>query len=382
MAIFAQIFYFLRARLKRGSRSEIFPIILLTILLILIGTVGFALLEGWSWLVSLYATIITITTVGYGDFSPQTIPGRIFAIFFTLTAIGLAGYAISTLAANLIENAQVLAKRKALKRRMNQIADLENHMIVCGANTLAVRVASEFLRQNVPFVVIEQDEELLHYALLWMNDAYLQKRLSHYDSLAEVDYSEEEQMSIAELAEVNGVLYLLEDPTDEQVLRRAGIHKARGLVAALEDDRDNTSIILSGRDMGNRLGNASLRIVGGASDAHSMHRLYLAGANKVISPHMSGGFQVATEMLHPVVGDFWQQMLFQTDHKIRFLDVDMAKKPAWVGKLVGELNQGHEQLVVAIRRNGTFIYAPDSAERLMAEDVLIMMGDALVVGQR
>lgn len=100
---------------------------------------------------------------------------------------------------------------------------------------------------------------------------------------------------------------MLEDPTNEQQLRAAGVHRAYGVVAAMDDDRDNTTIILSAREMARRLGNAKLRIVASARDELNMHTLYLAGADRVISPNMMGGFTIASQMLDHDTAELWDQ---------------------------------------------------------------------------
>ena len=141
---------------------------------------------------------------------------------------------------------------------MNEISKLSNHIIVCGGGIIGNRAAGEFKRRQFPFVIIESDEAKLKQAMLWMHESYVDKRMRHYDSLDEVDWSVEERMSIDELSRDTGILYMLEDPTEEQQLRTAGVHRAYGVVAAMDDDRDNTTIILSARDMGNRLNNPKI----------------------------------------------------------------------------------------------------------------------------
>ena len=363
---------------NRVINSRLIAALFSIFVLVLIGTVGYSYLEGWSLFDSLYATTITITTVGYGDLSPQTWYGRLFSIVFTFFSIGLASYALSTLAVIIIENEKTRLGRKRVERRMNGIANLRDHMIVCGGNVLAHRAANEFYQREVPFVFIEPDEEALKWAFLWMNQEYIRKRRRYYDDLDEqVDFAAEEEKSVPELADELGILYLLADPSDEQQLRRAGLARAKGLIAALDDDRDNIALVLSARDMATRLGNPKLRIITRVLDEWNIRRLYLAGADKVISPNMSGGFQVATDMLHPVVGEFWEKILHGNNEFLRFLDLDLAEHPEWVGQPTSAIKEQLSVLIVAIKREGEFLYMPNPDDILRPKDVLIVMGRPL-----
>jgi voltage-gated potassium channel len=259
---------------------------------------------------------------------------------------------------------------------MKGIAELKDHIIVCGGNVLAHRITNEFYQRDTPFIFVEKDEAVLKWALLWMHTGYVEKRMRHYESFEEIDLEAEEQRGIADLADEMGVLYLLEDPTDESQLRRAGLGRAAGLIAALEDDRDNIAIVLSARDMIKKLDNPNLRLIARVSDEANMRRLYLAGADKVIAPNFVGGFQIATHMLDPVVGEFWDQMLYEQDHLMRFKNVRTADRPAWVGQTVQALNRPNEQLVVAIKRAERYIYAPGPEEVIAAGDTVVVIGSA------
>ena len=366
----------LKAKQPQRS-SSLLPLLMPFLLLILMGTIVYSILEEWTLFEALYATVITITTVGYGDFSPQSQSGRIFAVFFTLFAIGLAGYAISSMAAIIFETQQRKRKKRIFEQRMNEISKLSNHIIVCGGNIIGNRAANEFKRRQFPFVIIEADEEKLKQALLWMHVSYVDKRLRHYEHLEDVDWSIEERMSIDELARDTGILYMLEDPTDEQQLRIAGVHRAYGVVAAMEDDRDNTTIILSARDMAERLNNPKLRIVGSARNETNMHILYLAGADRVVSPNIMGGFTLATNMLDHDAAEFWDNMLFQHTQNMRFGDMHVRDYPHIAGWTVDKLRQRLSQLVIAIRRDDGFIHLPAPEDVIRADDVLIVIGDVL-----
>ncbi|MEM7332689.1 MAG: NAD-binding protein [Chloroflexota bacterium] len=370
--LFKPLREFTNVIVRSGLGLSLFPILIL----VGIGTILYSLFEGWSLLDSLYATIITVTTIGYGDLSPQTPGGRIFAIFFSLTAIGLASYAISTLAAVVIDFQTDRIARSIREKRMNKIVNLKDHMIICGATIVGHRTAADFVNRGIPFILIEKDEQRLKWAMLWLHEGYVSKRQQHFKNLDIVDFSAEEDKSIDELASETGTLYLHEDPTDEQQLRIAGIERARGLVAAMPDDRDNISIILSAREMVRILDNERLRIVSLASDEWNIRRIYLAGADQVTSTNMVGGYHIASQMVSPELGQFWNNMLFRKgDHgDVRFDDFHIEQNSKWLSRPAGEFSDSQNQNVVAIKRAEHYIYNPDPNETLKLGDVLIIFG--------
>lgn len=363
-----------RSRIHRLRDSGVIIIIAPTVILVAIGTTVYSLLEGWSLLDALYATIITMTTVGYGDLSPRTPSGRLFAIFFTLAAIGLASYAISALAAYVIEESLAKRERKLKERRMKQIQSLTNHVIICGGGVIGHRTANELRKRGTPFVLIEPDEESLRWALLWLHQGYVEKRMAIWNELEDVDVTADEGKSIAELAAEVDILYLMEDPTQETSLRHAGIDRAQGLITAMDDDRDNMAIILSGRDMANRLNNPRLRIVSRVVNEWNMRRLKLAGANEVIAPNLRGGYLLASQMLHPVLAEFWDHMILNSEQLVRFTDMHINEHPHLAGKTVGHLQQERGQMAVAIKRNGEFLYAPNPETLFEPNDSIIILG--------
>jgi voltage-gated potassium channel len=349
---------------------------ILIITIIVIGTVSYTLIEGWTLLEALYATIITLTTVGYGDLSPQTTGGRIFAIFFTLMAIGIAGYAISTLAAFVIEREQSRIKQRVRERRMKQIAKLENHFILCGGGYIGKRVAHEFYRNQAPFVIVEENEDLLRWTLLYLHQDYVSRKIQQFREMdyLEHDTSEFEAMPIANLAEEVEALFLQEDATQDKTLLRAGIARAQGLVVATDDDRQNLFVVLGARQLAARLNNPNLRIVTRVIDEENKTKLLAAGANKVLSPNVIGGFQIAVHMLAPEIGSFWDHMLYGDKQMLRFSELRVKDHPDLVGQTVYDVRKRENKIVVAIKRDEHYLYTPDPDTTFDETDILILLG--------
>lgn len=366
-------YHHLFRRIPSERSATILPVLLPLVFLTLLGTGAYVVLEGWEPLDALYATIITVTTVGYGDLTPVTPAGRLFSIFFTLSAIGLASYAISSLAATVIEKQARKSKRRIRRRRMQQIADLKDHYIICGATVVGHRVGAELMRRGRRFVMLEENEERLRLALYWMNPEYLTRMRRQYARMERADFADLDSLPLADLANAMGVLFLLGDPTDESLLLQAGIGRARGLMTTMDDDRDNVSIILSARDMIGKLNNTRLRIVSRVSDATNIRRTYLAGADKITAPNMVGGLQMVDHMLSPTVGELWDQMLYNDDHNMRFVEWHLEHHPNWIGRTVRELRQEMRLLTLVIQRSGEYIYTPQGDVGLESADILITM---------
>jgi len=210
------------------------------------GTVGYRLLEGWPLLDALFMTVITLTTIGFGEVRPLDGSGEIFTISLILIGVGTAAAALAA-GSELIASGDLsrLLERRKVHRRIDHFA---GHTVVCGYGRVGRAAAEEFVREGVPVVVVELDP------------------------------------SIADTLEEQGIPYVTGSPTQESVLREAGIERARALVCSVDSDAVNVYITLTARAL-----NPGLTIVARAASAESVDTLARAGADRVVSPYTVSG---------------------------------------------------------------------------------------------
>lgn len=321
--------------LSREYRSRLLYPLLLIVTVAAVGTAGYHFIEGWSFLDSLYMTIITMGTIGYGETHPLSPTGRAFTIFLIISSLGIAGYAITSFGAFIVEGELYNVIRG---RRMDRrLTNLKNHIILCGGGRVGLAIADECYKTRTPFVIIEQDQEALQHIL-----------------------------------QIGDVLYLEGDATRDETLRLAGIERATGLVAALGEDKDNVFIVLSARSL-----NPKLRIVSRVTDEKNTEKLLKAGADEVVSPTMIGGLRMASVMLRPTVVNFLDQMLRVTDQTLRVEEIHVDQVAGLIGKTLAQadLRGRTGMLVVALKPHGsTPQFNPNGQTVLKAGDILIVMG--------
>lgn len=312
--------------------------LLLAVLLILvvagIGVAGYVLL-GWELVDALYMTVITMTTVGYGETRPLSDEGRLFTMGLIVMSIVIAGYAISTVAAYILEGEFY---RFIQERRMDKrLSELSDHIIVCGGGRTGKNIAEEFFRTQTAFVLIERDPAVLDAAL-----------------------------------QIGDFPYLQGDAMDDDTLILAGIERASGLVAALGEDKDNVFIVLSARAL-----NPKLRIIARVSEDTNASKLRTAGADEVVSPNAIGGLRMASVMIRPTVVSFLDEMLRVPDQTLRIDEVHISNVPALIQTSIGEADLGRRtgMLIVAIKSPTTgYRFNPGANTMLRDGDVLIVMG--------
>lgn len=341
------------------------------LLVVVTGTFVYAWLEDWSLLDSLYATVITVTTVGYGDLSPQTVSGRLFAIFFTLTAVGVAGYAISVLAASVIERQATRVERTLWKRNMNRIEELSEHIIICGADFVGSRIALEYRRTGTPFILVEDNEERLRQALLLLIPDYYQAVVQSFHHAKDTDLSNYESLALWELAAAAGTAYLNESPANDNVLWRAGIERAAGLLATLPDDRDNLSVVVGARAVARQAGNNGLRIMSRVEDIGNIRKLYFAGADEVRTPGSVGGAEMALHMANPEIGKWWYAQFGARDGDLLGQVIVSQDKPSWIERSVTDIQVEERLLILALKREGQYLSPPPQTAVVQPGDIAI-----------
>src|SRR5436190_3788048 len=284
---------------------------------ILVGTVAFHLLEGWSILDSLYVTAQTVTTVGFGDLSPKTSLGRAFATVFMMVGVGIVLYALTSTVQSIVQS-ELLATL-GRRRRTREMSRLRNHFIICGAGRVGSHLIRNLQGSHDTFIVIENNTE-----------------------------------KVAQLMDA-GVAVLVRDATLEESLSDAGVEHARGLAACLADDADNVYVVLTARGL-----NPNIHIVARAAEEQAESKLIRAGASRVVAPTLIGGHRMAMALTKPAVGDFLDSIT-ANELDLGFEQLEVDPSSAFVGRKLSETDiRSHLNIViVSIRRSdGEIIFNP------------------------
>jgi voltage-gated potassium channel len=302
---------------------------------IVLGTTGFRLIEGWSLADSLYATVQTLTTVGYGDITPQSTAGRLFAVLIMVIGVGGVALVASTIVQSVVQSE--LLSTFGQRRQSKKMSKLHDHFIVCGSGRVGSRLVRDLLSNNESFVVIENDQE-----------------------------------RAAEFSQ-RGVNVLVADATLEETLREARVEHARGLAACLPNDADNVYVVLTARDL-----NPNLRIVARAAEEQAEAKLLRAGANHVVAPTIIGGHRLAIAMTKPAVSEFMDSIT-ANELGLVFEQVEVHAASHLVGQELSTtpIRSELDVVIISIRRqHGEAIFSPAGNCRIEAGDVLIAIGKA------
>ncbi len=310
------------------SRRRIVIALGLTLFFLCIGTIGYVEIEGYSILEAFYMTVITISTVGFGEIVPLTDTGRVFTIFLILSGVGSIALAAHAFTESMIERASnPMLRQRAMQRK---IRNLQGHFIICGYGRVGASAADYFHKTGKGFVVLEKSKE-------------------HLQLLTE-----------------QGYFFVVGDATHEETLLEAGIKGASGLLALLDSDPENLFTVLTAREM-----NPTLNIIARTEVASSESRILRAGADSVISPYASAGRRVAGRIIKDVERE--NREGFQegsAESKLKWLPV--SEEMGLASHAILSANTIVKGTILGIRRDGKDLLQP-------SPDFQIELGDELLV---
>lgn len=304
------------------------------------GTFGYRLIEGWSLFDSLYMTVITLATIGYGEVHPLSDRGRVFTVLLIFGGIGIVTYAFSTITSVIIEGQLSTAFRR--RRMQKEIGKLSGHYIVCGSGRAGGVIIAELQKTGRPFVLIEKNKEAL-------------------------------QRTVAHLGE-NACLVLEGDATEDETLKAAGVERAAGVFAVLPTDQDNAFVALSAKGL-----NPAVRVVCCQKELGVREKLFRSGADHVVNPEFIGGLRMASEMIRPAATGFLDSMIRDRDNVVRFDEIAVPEGSSYVGRPVSEIKgtEGGAPLLLAVQEPGSGKYDinPQSTRLIRAGERLVLLGE-------
>ncbi|PEJ09167.1 potassium channel protein [Bacillus wiedmannii] len=320
-----------------NARKQLWIAVICMTFVVILGTLGFMTIEEISLFQAFWMTMITVLTVGYGDAVPVTQAGKVFALLIIPVGVGIVTYAIGVVAAMIIEGNLFHAVRR--KKMDKQIAQLQNHIIVCGCGRVGLQVVHELQEKKIPFVVVDKDESIL---------------------------------------EKEKLLYVHGDATEDQVLHYAGISKAAGLVAIVANDAENVFITLTARGL-----NDAIKIVARAEKPETEDKLKRAGANKVINPSSMAGIHIAKGIANPLTVHYIDTVLYGVDQSFVIEEIAVGKGSILASKslLESDVRNQFDVTILAILRNGNVIHNPTGQEKLQEHDMIIVFGSVEKLGQ-
>lgn len=298
------------------------------------GTFGYMWIEGWSFFDALWMVTITLTTIGFGEIHPLSPPGRVFTLGLILTGVGVGTYTMTQITAQIVEGKWGEALRQRQRRR--QMDALKDHFVVVGYGRLGQTIVEELVASRVPVCVIDSDPAAL-----------------------------------ARLAAA-GLPYVSGDGSNDDILRAAGILRARGVAVAVSSSAEAVFVTLSAREL-----NPKLNIVTRVSDTEHALKAKRAGATSVVSPHTMGGWRMAHGLVRPHASSFLDLATLATHAEIQLDEFIVPPSSAFNGVSIKRMRLGERYgvLVVAVRRaDGTMIPAPGADTELAGNDVIIVIG--------
>lgn len=314
-------------------QGPVFAVLLLAFV-VLAGTAGYVVIEGWGWWDAFYMSAITVTTVGYREIHDLSFAGQVWTVALLFSGVGSALYVFTLLATIVVEGG--LPERLRKRRQARMLTLIKDHFIVCGYGRIGSIIAAQLQQQNIPFVVVERDPARLQAAMM------------------------------------DGLLAVQADASHEDVLKRVGIENARGLIAAVGTDAENVYTVLSARVL-----RPDIFIVGRAEGEDASRKLMRAGANRVVSPYQIGAVQMAQTAIRPAVVDFMTLATSSDNLELAMEEITVAVGSSLVDRslLDANLRQRFGVIVVAIQRQDRHMdFNPEPDTAIRAGDKLVVLG--------
>ena len=322
--------------MRKLLNSKIRFAVALIVLVFITGVVGFRFLYDYSWVDALYMTIITVSTVGYGEVQPMDTYGKLFTSVFIISGLFIFGFGLSTITEHILnKNNLGNLKRNKMKKRIDSFKD---HIIVCGYGQNGKEAVQKLKDYRKDFVIIDDNEEVF----LGIED----------DSLN----------------------YIVGNATEDEVLQTAGIERASTLICTLPRDADNLFIVLSARQL-----KKNLKIISRATEENSYKKLKLAGADNVIMPDRIGGSHMASLVVVPDLVEFLDNLSVSGEHdSINVEQIPFSKVCSdGVEKTIAETDIRRKtgcSIIGYKSPSGTYVVNPEPSLRLEKESKLIMIG--------
>jgi voltage-gated potassium channel len=315
-------------------KSKIYLALVLIVVVLLFGVLGYRYITDYSWIDALYMTIITVTTVGFSEVRPMEPEGKLFTILLIVTSVFIVGFAISVVTEYILgRNSLQILKKKRVKKTIDS---LSNHVVVCGFGRNGMQASERLKAYNKPFIIIEREKEIIN---------------RHDDT----------------------ILFVEGDANDDEVLLAAGIERAQFLIMALPDDATNLFVVLSARQL-----NKNLFIISRASLANSQKKLLLAGANKVIMPDKIGGDHMASLVVMPDLITFMDKLSMEGEHTTNLEEVaieDFAGQVEFNSLRDLDLRRKTGCTIIGyISPEGEYIINPEADLKLQLKSKVIVLG--------
>ena len=302
----------------------------------IVGTIGYVLIDNYTWFDAFYMTIITVATVGYGEVEPLSVAGKLFTAFLIITSFGTFAYAVSSITKFVFDGEfNDFFKNRKLSATIEKLRD---HVIICGYGRNGRQAAQVLKKHHKRFVVIE-------------NNALLTDSITH-------QFKE---------------LVLTGDATQDEILLKAGIMHAKALITTLPVDADNLFIVLTARNL-----NKNLTIISRASEDNSDTKLKIAGANNVIMPDKVGGAHMASLVMKPDVMEFIDHITAEGGANISLEEISFERIPDELkNKTLKDLeirNRSGANIIGYKTALGEYIVNPSADTRIIPQSKLFVLG--------